>query len=387
MIRRLCPVFAVVLAAWLTIVHASPVQSFEGQYVDRILHEQCDGLFPVVKADADSGNASAVESLAVMYDRGCDTDQDMHRAAQLFDQARSSGSPDLLARGYTALYGANHSRDEANGLTILARAANGGEPFAAHILAWHYGTRVNIADLRRAYDWDVVGAKQGDLRSKAWLLQAELSGKVVPRSVSHALEALQRPEFANDSTAVGDLGLANINGIGVRRNATKGFGLLQRAATMGSARAKLALVMLYIHAGNREAIASDGLRLLSSAMRVEPHDAAAVNLGVLYLGQSGVPADYSRAVALFREAAATGSAPGNEYLGYCYLNGFGVPQSAEKGRAYLKEASLAGDATATRVLASLDGDAQGGMSPEYIAELMRMLDPGYNEPAGYFPFP
>lgn len=97
----------------------------------------------------------------------------------------------------------------------------------------------------------------------------------------------------------------------------------------------------------------DGVRSL--AQRAEAGDAAALyQLARLHdIGYDSIPVDTARSTALYRESAALGYGPAQNYLGFRYFRGEGVRQDTDSALYWLHKAADGGDPGAANNLGYL----------------------------------
>ncbi|EPB6746456.1 tetratricopeptide repeat protein, partial [Escherichia coli] len=86
---------------------------------------------------------------------------------------------------------------------------------------------------------------------------------------------------------------------------------------------------------------------------------AKLGLGILYLNGYGVPFDYTKALAFFKQADALGEMKAARYLGIIYERGLGVTQDYKKAAEYYKKGDKNNDITAQCRLAKLYEQGNG----------------------------
>lgn len=102
------------------------------------------------------------------------------------------------------------------------------------------------------------------------------------------------------------------------------------------------------------------LALASTHVLAAADEAEAMNrMGILYATGTGVPKDYTAALAWYRRAAENGSTTAMNNIATMYFHGLGVPQSYEEAVKWLRQAIERGDAAAQNKLGAMYEDGLG----------------------------
>jgi hypothetical protein len=102
------------------------------------------------------------------------------------------------------------------------------------------------------------------------------------------------------------------------------------------------------------------LALASPSVFAAADEAEAMNrMGILYATGTGVPKDYTAALAWYRRAAENGSTTAMNNIATMYFHGLGVPQSYEEAVKWLHQAIQKGDAVAQNKLGAMYEDGLG----------------------------
>lgn len=261
--------------------------------------------------------------------------------------------------------------DRLDALAWQARAAAAGH--AAALLRWAdslRGSAPELADeaLRRA-------AAAGDAEA-----QARWGDRLLARPDTAAREAgfdtCRRAATQGHAGALGAIGMALLNGTGVRADAAAGVECLTQAAERGDPRARWNLALL--HAGGLHGLRRDpalAIALCSEAAERDfvpaqatlgvlcaaagRHDEAlrwwqraaeagdleaTYNLAQAVAGGKGAPRDPARAFALYLDAAEAGLARAQSRVGVLYASGEGVAADPIEAHKWFFLARLAGDA-------------------------------------------
>lgn len=215
------------------------------------------------------------------------------------------------------------------------------------------GTKRNYAE---ALKWFQAAAQQGVQEANAWLGSLYLYGHGVPQNSQRALELIQAAASANDPAGLRFLGVmyqngfvvpvdyskammlysaaANkrdgngfyrlgvlyLRGVGTARNPGKAFNAFTEGAQLGDAWSQLELGKMYEQGTQVEAgtVAGPNLLLAIKAYTqaaAQGNPAAAYRLAQIYKEGKGGVADYPKALAYYRQAAARGYAPAQFALG------------------------------------------------------------------------
>lgn len=98
----------------------------------------------------------------------------------------------------------------------------------------------------------------------------------------------------------------------------------------------------------------------------------------MYLKGQGVPHDYTKAMLLFNQAAAQGSARGQFGLGLMYANGYGVKPDYTQAILWYHKAALQAEAPALYNLAFMYVDGYG-VSQDPIVAFALFSNLGFRE--------
>jgi TPR repeat protein len=174
-----------------------------------------------------------------------------------------------------------------------------------------------------------------------------------------ALVRLQKLAAAGNAEALFTCGMLHYYGLGLSKDLQQSVDCYTRAAELGSVESLSNLGSLY------ESSDSGALMNLAKAKYYYEKSAqkncnvAAYDLGAIYLGGHGEPADASKAVYWFKRAAKQNFAPALYQLANCYESGIGGCHSAAARFKLLKRAALASYSPAEFKLGQMYEAGQG----------------------------
>jgi TPR repeat protein len=171
-----------------------------------------------------------------------------------------------------------------------------------------------------------------------------------------------------------NLGLAYMNGLGVKKDLAQGVALIRRAADGGSIIAERTLGVMYLNGKNIPKDASLALTLLRRASDSGDPEAA-YYLGCMALAGIGLPVNRSLAEQYFELSASRKNEKALAHLADGLLTAApNDPASAARAREYYLEAAKQGDAASIRQLIWMDLSGVGGnRRPTEAVELLQPL--------------
>jgi TPR repeat protein len=189
--------------------------------------------------------ASALNRMGELYDRGLGVKQDWTRSFDLYQKAAILANPYGEANLANALFfGLGADRDLEEALRWALKGAEGDVPMALNQVAWQYrtgmGVAVDAAEARRRYQ---RSAELGDTTGESQL--GWMYAHVEPIDYALAMSWYRKAADHNDETAENNIGYLYENGLGVSQDFSQAFSWYQRAAANGYARAQFHLGSLY----------------------------------------------------------------------------------------------------------------------------------------------
>lgn len=154
------------------------------------------------------------------------------------------------------------------------------------------------------------------------------------------------------------IGLMYVYGDGVDRSEEKGFDLLRRAASLGSADAELALALALLENPQEGIAMSDAIGMIESAGD-SGHPHAYKVLGDLYFEGNALPISETAAVKWYRKGAEAGDTESQTRLGKMLIAGRGARIDFDEAFGWLSRAAENGDHGAMSLLGVLYENGSG----------------------------
>ncbi len=307
---------------------------------------------------ADAGNGAAMLKLAALYVDGRGVTASFSRARQTINRAIDAGEVAAGSRMLGDLYrapGPNQDFDAA--AKAYQAAADAGDTTSMVRLAHMLWSKTELpVDYSRATLLLEQAISAGDFAAAG----EEMGDLYIASDINRAIGGYQKAADAGNASAAIKLARIFMGTDAGEPRFADAEKLLQRAADAGSADAWEALGDLRqtegspLHDVNGAASAYGKAAAAGSA-------AAAGKLAVMLADRKDLPADYDRAIGLFRQAVAGGEVmPSAEWLGGLYLN-YPPPGNPKEARHYFEIAAEAGSGRAD-------------------LEVARLASPGYAEP-------
>jgi TPR repeat protein/peptidoglycan hydrolase-like protein with peptidoglycan-binding domain len=257
----------------------------------------------------------------------------------------STGAADRLAVFIPALAGAYYELGSyADALRICAPLAEKGNASCQSMLghAYEYGNSVP-RDYAMALEW-YQKAADSDPRAQGGLGRLFAEGKGVDRDLEKAVHWYREATTGEsvDPSALYNLGRCYELGLGVDKNLDTTASLLERAAELGHAPAKVALGNCYRLGQGCKKDPQRGFDLYHEAAK--SGDVLAMrNLGYSYSGGTGVEKNQAEGARWFHQAAERGDIPSQLALGEIFRDGLGTEKNAVLSAKWYRRASVAGD--------------------------------------------
>jgi TPR repeat protein len=189
--------------------------------------------------------ASALNRMGELYDRGLGVRQDWTRSFDLYQKAAILGSPYGQANLANALFfGMGTDRDLREALRWALKGAEGDVPMALDQLGWQYrmgmGVPIDTAEARRRYQ---RSAELGDSTGESQL--GWMYAHVEPIDYQLAMKWYRKAADQHDDTAENNIAYLYENGLGVAQDYGQAASWYQLAAAAGFPRAQFHLGNLY----------------------------------------------------------------------------------------------------------------------------------------------
>ncbi len=181
------------------------------------------------------------------------------------------------------------------------------------------------------------------------LLHRVAQDRVEKKDYERARRMYEYLASIDDAEAQSTLGIAYLNGIGVKRDPTAAEPLLLRASIQGKSAAAAALAALYLNPASAGKKDADAFRWAKFAADSGLPEGAAL-LGIAYLSGRGVPRNPSEGIRWSRLAAEQGQADAMFVLGVVNEKGVGVAPDLGEARKWYDRAAKLGQSDAKAAL-------------------------------------
>lgn len=346
---------------------------------DRLGADPAFGL-SLLRRLARRGNADAMYSLSLAFQRGSGVRKDFEEALRWARRAARAGDTEALNNlGVRLFYGEGVERDERRAARVYREASALGSPHAAGNLArsyrWGDGVRKDVGEAMRLHR---LAARRGHATSKLILACAYLDGDGVRRDARRGTRMLRALVGEGLRDAMDELAARLVEGDGMPKDLTEGLKLARtlarapgwkrrpgamltlgnhfhdlgeskpkhfatamdwyrRAAADDDARAwrNMANCLFYGHPPVVRRDRARGLRCLRRAVELGDEDAMA-DLGELLLDGEGLPRNRKQGLALLERAVREHCRPAAGVLAARYRDGRGLPRDARKAREWAR---------------------------------------------------
>lgn len=298
---------------------------------------------------ARSGHGAAQAAIGAAYAKGEGVEADYIEAKAWLEKAAAEGYPVAEERlGWLYCHGLGVPKDLSKAIALYESAGKLGNPAAKSALAALYERGEGVAaDIGRATDLYRSAAADDHpiaLRRLAELLFSD----VAVEDKKEALAFCRRAVNAGDVEAIVDLGLAYEKGWGVDRDEKKAAELYQKALAQGCRSAEIRLEELKPDVQYLRGVACMEGRTCPRDFALarewfekasgQGHVDATCRLAELLQNGLGGGVDIKRAISLYEQADAGGSASAAVDLGFIYFQGRKAEKDFDKARAYYERA-------------------------------------------------
>ena len=252
---------------------------------DVLTHDPQKALY-WASCSADNNSGKGFYELARLYESGVGVPRNIPKSKKLYQNA--------LEKGYNEAHGRLAS--------VFLKLKN-------------YG---------KAFEYAKQGHELNDCYSTALLGYCYFWGYGVERDLKKAKQLYLESAAKNESTAQFRMGVIFFTGQGEGQNDETAFKWFTQAAEQNHSEALNALGVYYLN--GYKPVKKNATKAADYFRRpaAKDSDRAKLNLGKMYLEESGVKKDTLKAVDLFNEIAKEGDSHALNQLGYCYLSGEGV---------------------------------------------------------------
>ena len=298
---------------------------------------------------ARSDYGAAQTAIGAAYAKGEGVETDYIEAKAWLEKAVAKGYPVAEERlGWLYCHGFGVPKDFSKAIELYEAASELGNPAAKYALAALYergeGGDADVIRATELYRSAAADDHPIALRRLAELLFSD----VAVEDKKEALAFCRRAVNAGDIEAIVDLGLAYEKGWGVDKDAKKASELYQKALVQGCKSAEIRLEELNPEVQYQRGVACMEGRTCPRDFALarewfekaaeQGHVDAACRLAELLQNGLGGSVDIKRAISLYEQADAGGSASAAVDLGFIYFQGRKAEKDYDKARAYYERA-------------------------------------------------
>lgn len=269
-----------------------------------------------------AGSAHGAFCLGTMYEAGNGVPKDESKALDLYTYASEHGHARATVKvGIFIHDGLGTEKDVAKSVEYFEKAKAMGDPEADSMLAFVYtrNTTEDGTDPKKAFDFNLKRANEGDAEAQYMIYQAYENGEGVQEDSQIATEWLRKAADNGHTIAQALMGFNEI----IKGNTAAGIEYWEKASAGGHLKATHDLAELYLD------------------------------------GDNGVPVNKTRAIELFRKAADAGYAESQCSMGVCYATGNGVEQNDYEAVRWFTMAAEKGDQYAQKNLGIIYRNGRG----------------------------
>ena len=309
-----------------------------------------------IAASGDEVNRQTWTDLAIAYETGIGTKNNLVLAHRFYEMAADDGDP-VAAEALKRLSAkANSVRDQAQSAGDQAPSPSSSAEM------------VDECDRQAASPFDDTRPKgisgvsnnqiEPDLAVPACRLALNASpdnsrllyelGRALPKTEKYYPEALsvyRRAADAGYAVAMNNLGIMYQNGNGVAKDVSEAIVWYQKAAAAGNSVGMYNLGAVYANGNGVSKDYTQAIAWYRKAADAGNPDGMN-NLGVMFENGTGVSKDPTEAIAWYRKAADAGSSNGMNAVGAMYEGGEGVSKDLTEAVAWYRKAAEAGNADA-----------------------------------------
>ncbi|GBC06464.1 hypothetical protein RclHR1_06860001 [Rhizophagus clarus] len=289
---------------------------------------------------AKSGDAEAMNNLALCYENGEGTEVDLGKAFHWYQKAAESGH--IIAIFNLALCYKNGKGTEVDlkkAFHWYQKAAESGHTKAMNNLALCYengeGTEV---DLGKAFHWYQIAAENGHTIAIFNLALCYENGKGIEVDLGKAFHWYQKVAEGGHTKAMNNLALCYENGKGTEVDLKQAFHWYQKAADSGHTNAIFNLALCYENGEGTEVNLKKAFHWYQKAAESR-HTNAMFNLALCYENGEGAEMDLEKAFQWYQKAAESRHTKAMNNLALCYENGKGTGVNLKKAFYWYQKAA------------------------------------------------
>ncbi|KAF9949366.1 hypothetical protein BGZ72_008848 [Mortierella alpina] len=264
------------------------------------------------------------------------------------------GNSDAQTRlGYKYEKGDSVPQDYRKAAEWYLRAANQGDNYAQNNLGFLYDQGKAVPqDYSKAMEWYLKAASQGNALAQNNIGVMYDKGQGVPQDYARAMECQGNADAQNN------IGVMYEKGQGVPQDYTRAMEWYQKAASQGNALNQNNIGVMY---DRGRGVTQDNAKAAEWYLKAanQGNDHAQNNLGFLYEQGNGVPQDYAKAMEWYLKAANQGNVDAQNNIGVMYDKGQGVTQHYATAMEWYLKAANQGNAHAQNSVGFLYNHGKG----------------------------
>lgn len=314
----------------------------------------------LMRREAARGSTASMVNLGDLL-RARGSKDDIAQARRFYEQGLAAGSVRAMVRLAELLLTSNFGKDDAkHAIVLLQRAASRGSSEASYIMAENYRQGRGVAvDNKQAAAFYRVAARGGSAGAQVRLGDYEAQGTVGPANPAAAFAWYQRAAVAGSASAYAKLAQAYMPGGTMPQDNAKAVENFTLAAKRGSIPAMTQLSEIYrqgqivdrdIEQSNEWALRAVNAGSTNNNLRIIAAQAVVVG--------GTTPTELERAKALLNQAIAGGSVEARTKLGGLLLS-IGDTESTRQAMALFKQAAASGNGEALASLAAIYASGNG----------------------------
>ena len=199
----------------------------------------------------------------------------------------------------------------------------------------------------------------GDLEAQFLLGRALLRGERVSKDLPEALRLLKPAAESGHAGAMGAYGFMLSRGLGTEKNESVAIEWLRKSAALGVATSQLNLGIMTLKGMGTPQNTGGGLALIEQAAKAGQAEAMVRLAEAWHFGEPGLAPDPAKAVLWSEQAAAAGSAQGQNLLGMMRENGLGLAKDYGRAAECYRKAAVQHHAKAQANLGRLLSNGRG----------------------------
>ncbi|EEO27765.2 hypothetical protein OFAG_00918 [Oxalobacter formigenes HOxBLS] len=288
--------------------------------VQLYLDGQVKKAFPLLKNEAEKGDAQAQYYLAEIYEEGKSVKQDNEKALYWYRQSAEK----------------NHALAEYK----LAEA-------------FRHGKLGLKSDRKEAFKWYLKAAENGNAAAQKTVAGYYLEGEPIPKNHAEALKWFKKAQETrkDDKELYTKIGIMYYSGLGTLRDTSEAAKWFEKAAILGDSHAQSVLAVQY-YSGQGVLMHKEKAKYWAEKAAAQGNDVGEFILGML-CHYRDIP-DMKQAVAWYKKAAEKNNEAALHALAVLYEQGNGVRQDSTKAHHYYRLAAQSGKDYTIKALADFE---------------------------------